>query len=389
VTSSSAESTSGLIQCLEQCHCSFKVHVATCENNSNCLCSLYPGRAVTEMPEDIELSSGTYAISLADVETAALRIQGYVHRTPIMTCHTLDDLAGRHLVFKPENLQKVGAFKARGAFNAVLSIKETSPDMLTKGVITHSSGNHAQALALAARDAGCPAHIIMPSNAPSVKKAAVRGYGATVHECEPTLEAREATAEKVQTETGGVFIHPYNNPLIMAGQGTVALELLYQAEEAGTPLDAVLVPVGGGGLLSGCTTAVKALRPGVKVFAAEPKGADDTYRSLKGGQWVASVNPNTVADGLLTSTGDLTFPIIKDKIDDIFVVDDQEILRATKLVWERMKLVIEPSAAVTLAVALYNADFKRAAEGCKTVGVVFTGGNVDFERAVALFKTLD
>ncbi|KZT59980.1 serine racemase [Calocera cornea HHB12733] len=330
-----------------------------------------------------------YAISLADIQAAARRIKGYVHRTPIMTCQTLDALAGRHLVFKPENLQKVGAFKARGAFNAVLSIKETSPETLTRGVITHSSGNHAQALALAARDSGCPANIIMPSNAPSVKKAAVRGYGATVHECEPTLEAREATADKVEKATGGVFIHPYNNPLIMAGQGTVALEMLEQAEEAGTPLDAVLIPVGGGGLLSGCTVAVKSLRPGVKVFAAEPKGADDTYTSLKSGEWVPSVKPDTVADGLLTSTGDLTFPIIRDKIDDIFVVDEEEIIRATKLVWERMKLVVEPSAAVTLAVALFNADFKRAAEGCKTVGIVFTGGNVDFERAVALFKTLE
>ncbi|KZO94719.1 pyridoxal-5'-phosphate-dependent protein beta subunit [Calocera viscosa TUFC12733] len=330
-----------------------------------------------------------YAISLADVQAAAKRIKGFVHRTPIMTCQTLDALAGRHLVFKPENLQKIGAFKARGAFNAVLAIKETSPQTLTKGVITHSSGNHAQALALAARDSGCPAHIIMPSNAPDVKKAAVRGYGATIHECEPTLEAREATADKVEKETGGIFIHPYNNPFIMAGQGTVALELLEQAEDAGTPLDAVLIPVGGGGLLSGCTTVVKALQPGVKVFAAEPRGADDTYRSLKGGHWVPSIKPDTVADGLLTSTGDLTFPIIKDKIDDIFVVEEEEIIRATKLVWERMKLVIEPSAAVTLAVALFNADFKQAAEGYKTIGIVFSGGNVDFERAVALFKTLE
>ncbi|EJU01352.1 serine racemase-like protein [Dacryopinax primogenitus] len=336
-----------------------------------------------------DTSGKKYAISLVDVQAAAQRIKGYVHRTPIMTCRTLDALAGRHLVFKPENLQKVGAFKARGAFNAVLSIRETSPDTLKKGVITHSSGNHAQALALAARDAKCPAHIIMPSNAPSVKKDAVRGYGATVHECEPTLEAREATARAVEKETGGVFIHPYNNPLIMAGQGTVALELLEQAEEARTPLDAVLVQVGGGGLLSGCTITLKSLRPEVKVFAAEPKGADDTYRSLKSGKWVPSIRPDTVADGLLTSTGDLTFPIIKDQIDDIFVVDDREIIRATKLVWERMKLVIEPSAAVTLAVALYNADFKRAAEGCKNIGVVFSGGNVDFERAVTLFKTLE
>jgi len=235
-----------------------------------------------------------------------------------------------------------------------------------------------------------PAHIVMPSNSPAVKKAAVRGYGAHVYECTPTLAAREETADRVKSETDATFVAPYNNPYVMAGQGTVALELLQQAKDAGTALDAVIIPVGGGGLLSGCVTYLKGVAgDNFKVFAAEPKGADDAYQSFKTGKLVPSVAPKTVADGLLTSLGDLTWPIIQAKVDDIFVVSEEEIITAMKLVWERMKLVIEPSAAVPLAVALYNKEFARQAEGLKNVGIVFSGGNVDLQRAVELFKSVE
>ncbi|BFZ55343.1 hypothetical protein PYCC9005_002383 [Savitreella phatthalungensis] len=332
----------------------------------------------------------TLPISADDVVAAADRIKDHVHKTPVLTSTFIDELAStltqkRRLLFKCEHLQKIGAFKIRGATNALLL---TSAEDRAKGVVTHSSGNHAQALALAARQLGVKATIVMPSTSPQVKKDAVRGYGAKVVECEPTLEARETECQKIIDETGATFIHPYNDPRVMAGQGTQMLELLEQAVEIGRPLDAVLIPLGGGGMLSGCATAAKAVSPSTKVFGAEPQEADDAYRSFKSGEIQAPVPPKSVADGLLTALGPNTFAVIMDRVDDIFLVTEEQIIRAMKLVWERMKQVIEPSGAVGLAVALYNEKF-RALEGISDIGVILCGGNVQLDRAMKLFANLD
>jgi threonine dehydratase len=308
-------------------------------------------------------------VSIEDIRQAATRIAGRVHRTPVLTCTAINDLAGASLFFKCENFQKVGAFKMRGATNAVLSLDD---DAASRGVATHSSGNHAQALALAARMRGIPAFIVMPSNAPAVKRAAVEGYGAEIITCEPTLKAREETLKAVVERTGAVFIHPYDNEAIIAGQGTAALELLEDVPD----LDVVMTPVGGGGLLSGTALAVKALASDTRVIAAEPVGADDAARSLAAGHIIPSVEPNTVADGLLTSLGERNFPIIKKNVSAIWTVGDPEIIAAMKLIWERMKIVIEPSAAVCPAAVL-----SRPGEvaGLR-IGIILSGGNVDLDR---------
>ncbi len=311
----------------------------------------------------------TYACDLAAVQEAAARIIGIVHRTPVMTSETLDHLSARRLYFKCENLQKTGAFKYRGATNAVRRL----PDSAT-GVVTHSSGNHAQALALAARVRGIPAFIVMPRTAPGVKKAAVLGYGGQVTECEPTLAAREETAVEVMRRTGAALIPPFDHPDVIAGQGTAALELLAEVPN----LDAIIVPVGGGGLLSGCCIAAHGIKPGLRVFGAEPLGADDAARSKARGEWVPQTNPNTIADGLLTSTGQLTWPIIRDCVERVFTVSDDQIRSAMRLVWERMKLVVEPSGAVGVAVAL--SDEFRALGQLRNVGIVFSGGNVSLDQ---------
>ena len=313
----------------------------------------------------------TYACTLADVRAAAERIRGFVHRTPVMTSETLDRLSGRRLFFKCENLQKVGAFKYRGATNAV---RKLTDEQAARGVVTHSSGNHAQALALAARVRGIPAYIVMPRTAPAVKKAAVEGYGGRVTLCEPNLAAREEAAAKLVAETGATLIPPFDHPDVIAGQGTAVLELL----EGVPDLDAVITPVGGGGLLSGCAIAARELKPGIRVFGAEPAGADDAARSKAAGQWQPQTAPNTIADGLLTSTGELTWPVIRDLVDRVFIVTDDEIRAAMRLVWERMKLIVEPSGAVGLAVAL-SEPFKQLA-GAKRVGIVFSGGNVSLDK---------
>jgi len=307
--------------------------------------------------------------TIQDIRNAAERIRPYAHRTPVFTCATLDGMAGARLFFKAENFQKVGAFKFRGACNAVFSLSEAEA---AKGVVTHSSGNHAQALALAARLRGIPARIVMPSNAPDVKKAAVAGYGAEITYCEPTLEARESTTARIMAETGATLVHPYDDARVIAGQGTAALELLEDVSN----LDVVMTPVGGGGLLSGTAIAVKSLRPGARVIAAEPATADDAYRSFTTRELVPSVNPQTVADGLLTSLGKLTFPIILDHVDEIVTVTEEEIISAMRLVWERMKLVIEPSAAVPVAAALSG----RTELKNKRVGIILSGGNLDLAR---------
>ncbi|MFH2052241.1 MAG: pyridoxal-phosphate dependent enzyme [bacterium] len=308
-------------------------------------------------------------VGINEVNAAAERIRDRIHRTPVLRCGTIDALAGAEIHFKCENFQKVGAFKMRGASNAVFSLEDAAA---ARGVATHSSGNHAQALALAARMRGVPAYVVMPVTAPAVKKAAVAGYGAEIIDCEPTLQARERTLEEVVARTGAAFIHPYNDERVIAGQGTAALELL---EEAG-PLDIVMTPVGGGGLLSGTAIVCAAAEPAPLVFAGEPAGADDAARSLAAGRIIPSENPRTIADGLLTSLGSLTFPIIREKVAGIWTVDDPAIIAAMRLIWERMKIVVEPSSAVCLAAALARPD--RIAG--KRVGIILSGGNVDLDR---------
>jgi threonine dehydratase/serine racemase len=313
----------------------------------------------------------TYAADLEAVRDASNRIAEAAHCTPVVTCSTLSHLAGRDLFLKCENMQRVGAFKFRGAYNAVAKLPEATA---ARGVVTHSSGNHAQALALAASRRGIESHIVMPSNASAVKKRAVEGYGGRVVECEPTLAAREATAERVLAETGGTFIPPYDHPDIIAGQGTVALEMLEQVRD----LDAIVAPVGGGGLVSGVCVAAKELSGPLRVFAAEPAGADDAARSKAAGRLIPQTGPRTIADGLLTSLGELTWPILRDHVERVVTVTDEEILVAMRLVWERAKLVIEPSAAVPVAAVL--SDEFRGISGMSRVGIVLSGGNVDLEK---------
>ncbi len=314
-------------------------------------------------------------LNFDDIQNAARRIQGFAHRTPVMTCRTIDELAGCRVFFKCEHLQKVGAFKFRGAYNAVSQLTD---EQAAKGVVTHSSGNHAQALALAARMRGIPAYIVMPRTSSPVKKAAVEGYGAEVVLCEPNQQARESTAAEIEARTGATFIHPYNNLAVMAGQGTATLELDEQARELGCELDAIITPVGGGGLLSGTCIAAKGLRPSLRVFAGEPLGADDAARSLAAGEFVPQTGPNTIADGLLTSLGDQTWPIIKQHVEAIITVSDEQIIHAMRLLWERAKLLIEPSSAVVLA-AILDPRFKRP-QPVRAIGAVLSGGNVSLDK---------
>ena len=312
-----------------------------------------------------------YAASIEDVRSAAERIKGVGHRTPVLTSKTLDQLAGRKLFFKCENFQKVGAFKFRGGWNAVSML---SDDEAEKGVCTHSSGNHAQAVAYSAQKRGIPAYIVMPNNSPDVKLNAVKGYGANVTLCEPTLEARRTTLDGIAKKTGAAVIHPFNNPNVIAGQGTAALELI---EEIGE-LDAVIAPIGGGGLMSGTCITTRNLLPKAKLFGAEPKGADDAYRSLKEGRMLPQENPNTICDGLLTSMGENTWNILKDHLSDIYTVSDDEVIKAMKLIWERMKIIIEPSCATPVAVVM-SSEFKQL-EGIEKIGIILTGGNIDLSK---------
>lgn len=328
-------------------------------------------------------------VDVDDVIAAATRIKDKVHRTPIMTCSTIDALAStgtasRKILFKCEHLQKTGAFKIRGATNALL---QTPSHLLANGVVTHSSGNHAQAVASAAQDIGVNAYVVMPSTSPAVKKDAVRGYLGKVVECEPTLDARESTCTQILEQTNGTMIHPFNDPRVIAGQGTLMLEFLEQAAELGSPLDAVLIPVGGGGMLSGSSVACKALSPSTLIFGAEPELANDAQQSFEKRTLLGPLPPKSCADGLLTALGTNTFTLIIANVDAIFTVTEEQIIRSMKLVWERMKQVIEPSAAVGLAVALFNEDFRKL-EGICTIGVVLCGGNVQVQRAFELFNTL-
>jgi threonine dehydratase/serine racemase len=313
----------------------------------------------------------TYAADLGAVRKAAQRLAGRAHCTPVVTCATLDRLADRALFFKCENFQKAGAFKFRGACNAVMKLTE---DVAARGVVTHSSGNHAQALALAAKMRGIPAHIVMPRNASPVKRRAVEGYGGRVIECEPTLAARENTAAAVVAETCGTLIPPYDHPDVIAGQGTVALELLEQVPK----LDALIAPVGGGGLVAGICVAAKALDPSLRVLAAEPRGADDAARSKAAGILIPQTSPSTMADGLLTSLGTQTWPIIRDQVERIITVGEEDIIRAMRLVWERAKLLIEPSSAVPVAAVL--GEELRGLKDVRRVGVILSGGNVNLDK---------
>lgn len=309
------------------------------------------------------------SVSIKDIQQAAQRIKPYIHRTPVMTNESLNQKVGVQVFMKCENLQKVGAFKFRGASNAVWSLTD---EEAARGVVTHSSGNHAQALALAAKMRGIPAYIVMPSNAPQVKKNAVAGYGGQITFCEPTLEARESTMESIRQSTGATVVHPYDNEKVISGQGTAALELLEDVPD----LDVIIAPVGGGGLLSGTSIAAIEMKKGIRVIAAEPEMADDAFRSMQAGEIIPSMNPKTVADGLLTSLGVLTFPIIKERVEQIVTVSEAGIIEAMKFVWERAKIVIEPSAATVIAVMW---EKKIDLSGLK-VGVILSGGNVDLER---------
>ncbi|HIH78990.1 MAG: pyridoxal-phosphate dependent enzyme [Candidatus Poseidoniia archaeon] len=304
-------------------------------------------------------------VTLEKVREAAVRLEGVAHHTPVMTSEAIDDLAGRQLIFKCENLQKVGAFKFRGAWNAVASLSDGEAE---RGVCTHSSGNHAQALALAAQMRGIAAHIVMPDNAAPIKLNAVEGYGAAITLCEPTLKAREATLAELQNESGAVLVHSYDDARIIAGQGTAALELLAQAE-----LDAIITPIGGGGLLSGTCIATQGTAPEVALYGAEPAGADDAAQSLASGELVPQLAPDTICDGLLSSLGKLTWPILRDNLAAIITVDDDAVRQAMRLLWEQLELLVEPSGAIGLAAAL-SPDFQSDAQ---RVGIILTGGNVD------------
>lgn len=303
------------------------------------------------------------------IRRAAERIKPFINHTPVLTCKNLDRMVDAKLFFKCENFQKVGAFKFRGASNAVFSL---SDEEASCGVATHSSGNHAQALALAAKNRRTKAYIVMPRNSSKVKIRAVKGYGGNIIFCEPTLKAREDTLTRVVNETGATFIHPYNDYRVIAGQGTAALELLEEVKN----LDAIVVPVGGGGLLSGTALTFSNLSPQTKVIAAEPEGADDAYRSFYQGRLIPSVNPKTIADGLLTSLGDLTFPIIRKYVHQIVTVSEDAITKSMRLTWERMKIVVEPSAAVPFGALLENKINLRG----KRVGIILSGGNVDLNK---------
>jgi len=304
-----------------------------------------------------------------DVKKAAKRISPHAHNTPVLQSAWFNRQTGGNLYFKCENFQKVGAFKFRGACNAILNLPEEEG---IKGIVTHSSGNHAQAVALASKMAGYPATIVMPENAPKVKVNAVREYGADIVFCESTIDSREETAHQVIQKTGATFIHPYNHPDVIAGQGTCAMELLKEFPD----LDMILAPVGGGGLISGTLIAAKAIRPGITVVGAEPKRADDAWRSLKSGKIEPVLRTDTVADGLRTSLGTLTYSIIQDHIDNIVTVPEESIIRDMRNVWERMKIIIEPSCAVPVSAIM---DGNVDVEG-KKVGVIITGGNVDLDE---------
>ncbi len=314
-------------------------------------------------------------VTIQDIQEAYERIKNDVNRTSVLTSRTINQITGCSVFFKCEQFQRIGAFKFRGAFN---TISQLSPEEKERGILTHSSGNHAQAVALASSILGIKATIVMPENSPKVKVDATRGYGADIVFCESTPEGRVKAADKLMTEHGYVLIHPYNNERIIAGAGTAALELIDEVGE----LDVVMAPVGGGGLMSGTSIATKALCPNARVIAVEPANADDAYRSFHSGEIHPSINPKTIADGLRTQLLPLTFEAIRENVDEIVLVSENEIIEAMKLLWERMKLVVEPSGAVSLAGLLkISKDFDS-----KRMGVIISGGNIDLKE---FFETIE
>jgi len=307
-------------------------------------------------------------VSLADIQDAAQRIAPYVKRTPVLTSQRLDALLGAQVYFKCENFQRIGAFKARGAHNAVFLLDDAAA---ARGVVTHSSGNHAAALSLAARNRGIAACIVMPSNAPRAKVESVKRLGGEINFCEPTLEARESGVTAIIAERGMTLVHPYDDVHVIAGQGTVARELLEEVPQ----LDAILAPVGGGGLMSGTAIAARALKPDIRIVGTEPAQADDAFRSWKAGRLLTDIKPDTIADGLRTYLSERTFHILQTQLDDLVTVSEEAIIRAMRLVWEILKIVIEPSAAVPVAALLEG----RAELAGRRVGVIFSGGNIDLD----------
>ena len=304
-----------------------------------------------------------------DIIASAERIAPYIHNTPILTSKAINKMAGVELFFKCENFQKMGAFKMRGATNAILQLSNAQKQ---KGVVTHSSGNFAQALALAAKSLGIKAYIVMPSNAPEVKKKAVKGYGGIITECTPTLEARERTAKQIQKDKGATFVHPFNDFNVILGNASAGKELL----EIHPNLDYIIVPVGGGGLVSGTALSALSFSDNCTVIGAEPFEVDDAYRSLEAGEIVHNTTTNTIADGLKTSLGDITFNIIKNHVQEIIRVTEEEIIEAMRLIWERMKIIVEPSSATALAAVLKS----KSQFANKKVGLLISGGNVDLKR---------
>ncbi len=307
--------------------------------------------------------------ALKDIRSTHEGIRKMIHRTPVMTCQSLDRISGASLFFKCENFQKIGAFKMRGAASAAIRL---SDEEKRNGLATHSSGNHAQAVARAAQLLGIPAYIVMPIDAPSIKKAATEGYGARIIFCSPTVASRESTLEQVVEETGATFIHPYNDYNVIAGQATCAVELIEDTEA----LDIIMSPIGGGGLMSGTALSTHYLSPETKVIGAEPKAVDDAYRSFHSGQIEDNTSTDTIADGLRTTLGEKTFHIIRRHVDDVLTVGEADIVKAMRLIWERMKIIIEPSCAVPFAAVLTH---KERFEG-KKVGIILTGGNVDLSN---------
>ncbi|MBA8910810.1 MULTISPECIES: beta-hydroxyaspartate dehydratase BhcB [Aminobacter] len=310
-----------------------------------------------------------YIPTLDDVLAGRERIDPYIHRTPVLTSRILNELTGAELFFKCENLQKAGAFKARGAANAVFGL---SHEQAKKGVATHSSGNHGTCLSYAAGRRGIPCTVVMPRTAPQAKKDAVRGYGGRVVECEPSTSSREKVFAEVVGETGAEFVHPYNDHRVIAGQATCSAELIEQVES----LDALVAPIGGGGMISGTCLALSHLAPQVKIYAAEPEQADDAYRSFRAGHIIADDAPDTVADGLKVPLKELTWHFVRNYVTDIQTASEQEIVDAMKLIWKRLKIVMEPSSAVPLATVLKNPEVFAG----KRVGIIITGGNVDLEK---------
>ncbi|XP_057977611.1 serine racemase [Malania oleifera] len=319
----------------------------------------------------MEMNNEKYAADISSIREAHVRISSFIHRTPVLSSESLNFMAGRKLFFKCECFQKGGAFKFRGACNAIFSLDD---DKAAKGVVTHSSGNHAAALSLAAKIRGIPAYVVMPKNAPKCKVENVIRYGGQVIWSEATMQSREHMATKVLQETGAVLVHPYNDGRIISGQGTISLELLEQAPQ----IDTIIVPISGGGLISGVALAAKSINPAIRILAAEPRGANDAAQSKAAGRIITLSQTNTIADGLRAFLGNFTWPIVRDFVDDIITVEDKEIIEAMRHCYEILKVAVEPSGAIGLAAVLSD-DFRNnpAWRDCSHVGIVLSGGNVD------------